>query len=73
MKIHTKDFRVAEGGEVDLGKWPTKVDAVYKSNERYKKLLEQHEMVLVLVLVPPPLTRYPIKPTDRRERSSKKN
>ena len=42
LKIHTKDFRVAEGDEVDLGKWPTKVDAVYKSKEQYKKLLEDH-------------------------------
>jgi hypothetical protein len=25
MKIHTKDFRVGEGDEVDLGNWPTKV------------------------------------------------
>jgi len=42
MKIHTKDFRVAEGGEVDLGKWPTKIDPVYKSKDQYKKLLEDH-------------------------------
>jgi hypothetical protein len=25
MKIHAKDFRVGEGDEVGLGKWPTKV------------------------------------------------
>ena len=42
MKIHTKDFRVAEGNEVDLKRWPTKVDAVYKSKHQYKKLLEGH-------------------------------
>ena len=42
MKIHTKDFRVDEGDEVDLKKWPTKVDAVYKSKSQYKKLLEEH-------------------------------
>ena len=42
MKIHTKDFRVIEGDEVDLDKWPTKVDPVYKSKEQYKKLLDQH-------------------------------
>jgi len=39
MKIHTKDFRVAEGDEVDLVKWPTEVDAVYKSKAKYKKHL----------------------------------
>jgi PPK2 family polyphosphate:nucleotide phosphotransferase len=42
MKIHTKRFRVAEGDAVDLDKWPTKVDPVYKSKEQYKKLLEAH-------------------------------
>ena len=42
MKIHTKDFRVTEGDEVDLDKWPTKVDPVYKSKHQYKKILEEH-------------------------------
>ena len=42
MKIVTKDFRVNEGDEVDLEKWPTKVDPVYKSKKQYKKLLEDH-------------------------------
>ena len=42
MKIHPKDFRVAEGDEVDLQKWPTRVDPVYTSKARYEKLLEAH-------------------------------
>jgi PPK2 family polyphosphate:nucleotide phosphotransferase len=42
MKIHTKDFRVCEGDEVDLKKWPTKVDPVYKSKEQYQELLDDH-------------------------------
>ena len=42
MKIHTKDYRVAEGSEVDLEKWPTKIEPVYKSKAHYKKLLEEH-------------------------------
>jgi PPK2 family polyphosphate:nucleotide phosphotransferase len=42
MKIHTKDFRVREGDEVDLEKWPTKVDPVCKSKEQYQELLEEH-------------------------------
>ena len=42
MKIDSKDFRVREGYEVDLQKWPTKVDPVYKSKKHYKKLLEEH-------------------------------
>ena len=42
MKIHSKDFRVVEGSEVNLKKWPTKVDPVYKSKDQYKELLEDH-------------------------------
>ena len=42
MKFSSKDFRVKEGDEVDLGKWPTKVEPVYKSKEHYQKLLEEH-------------------------------
>jgi polyphosphate kinase 2 (PPK2 family) len=42
MKIETKDFRVAEGDKVDLKKWPTNVEPVYKSKHQYKKMLEQH-------------------------------
>ena len=42
MKINSKDFRVREGDEVDLKKWPTKVDPVYKSEEQYQKVLEEH-------------------------------
>ena len=39
MKIETKDFRVGEGTKVDLDKWPTNVNPVYKSKKEYKKLL----------------------------------
>jgi PPK2 family polyphosphate:nucleotide phosphotransferase len=42
MKIHSKDFRVREGNKVDLQKWPTKVDPVYKSKKQYHKLLDEH-------------------------------
>jgi hypothetical protein len=35
MKIDSKDFRVPEGSEIDLKKWPTKVGPVYKSKEDY--------------------------------------
>ena len=42
MKIHSKEFRVGERDEVDLRKWPTKVDPVYKSKKQYKELLEEH-------------------------------
>ena len=42
MKIHARDFRVREGDEVDLKKWPTKVKPVYGSDKDYEKLLEEH-------------------------------
>jgi PPK2 family polyphosphate:nucleotide phosphotransferase len=41
MKIDSKEFRVREGEAVDLKKWPTKIDPVYKSKEHYKSLLEE--------------------------------
>src|ERR1700686_3958043 len=44
MRMHIKsdDFRVREGDEVDLKKWPTLVAPVYKSNEQYQDLLGKH-------------------------------
>ena len=42
MKINSKDFRVREGAGVDLKKWPTKVDPVYKSKEEYQEFLRGH-------------------------------
>ena len=46
MKIHSKDFRVADSDKVNLKKWPTRVDPVYKSKEQYQKLLEEHVATL---------------------------
>jgi PPK2 family polyphosphate:nucleotide phosphotransferase len=42
MKINSKDFRVREGDQVKLHKWPTKVAPVYKSEQHYQKLLGEH-------------------------------
>jgi PPK2 family polyphosphate:nucleotide phosphotransferase len=42
MKISSKDFRVREGDEVNLEKWPTIIDPVYKSKKHYQELLEEH-------------------------------
>jgi len=36
MKISSKDFRVKEGDEVDLGKWPTTVEPVYSRRTTIK-------------------------------------
>src|ERR1700678_2008480 len=42
MKINSKNFRVRQGDKVNLKKWPTIVDPVYKSKGQYQKLLEEH-------------------------------
>ena len=42
MKINSKDFRVREGDDVNLKKWPTLVEPVYKSKEQYQELLKEH-------------------------------
>ena len=42
MKIRSEQFRVRGGAEVDLGKWPTRIDPVYKSKEQYHELLGEH-------------------------------
>jgi PPK2 family polyphosphate:nucleotide phosphotransferase len=42
MKINSKDFRVPEGEKVNLKKWPTIIDPVYKSKKQYEKLLKDH-------------------------------
>ena len=42
LKIKSKNFRVEEGSDVDLNKWPTKVDPVYGSKKKYEDLLSDH-------------------------------
>lgn len=42
MKISTEEYRVPEGDEVTLKKWPTAVDPVYKSKEQYQEILSGH-------------------------------
>ena len=46
MKIRLKDFRVREGDDVDLKKWPTVVDPIYKSKEQYQEILTEHVRLL---------------------------
>ena len=50
MKIKSKDFRVKEGDEVNLKKWPTIVKPLYKSKEQYEELLKEHVAQLSLTL-----------------------
>ena len=42
MKIDPKDYRVKEGKEVDLKKWPTRMKSLYGSKEEYQKVLAEH-------------------------------
>jgi len=42
MKIDTEDYRVREGDDVDLDKWPTQGKPVCKSKDDYKALLKKH-------------------------------
>jgi PPK2 family polyphosphate:nucleotide phosphotransferase len=42
MKINAKDFRVRQGDQVKLRKWPTSVAPVYKSEQHYQILLGEH-------------------------------
>jgi PPK2 family polyphosphate:nucleotide phosphotransferase len=40
MNIHPKDYRVREGGEVNLDKWPTRTARVYADDDDYQSMLE---------------------------------
>jgi PPK2 family polyphosphate:nucleotide phosphotransferase len=42
MKFDPKAFRVREGVEVDLDKWPTNVPNIYKSKQQYHAMLDDH-------------------------------
>src|SRR5258705_6406605 len=42
MKIDPKDYRVGEGTEVNLRKWPTKGEPLYKSTEDYQERLDEY-------------------------------
>jgi len=42
MKINSKDFLVRDGEKVNLAKWPTIVNPVYKSKEQYGNMLREH-------------------------------
>ena len=42
VKISPKEFRVREGDQVRLDKWPTSLKPYYQSDEHYKELLADH-------------------------------
>ncbi|MGH8144614.1 MAG: ADP-polyphosphate phosphotransferase [Steroidobacteraceae bacterium] len=41
-KVHGEAYRVKPGARLDLQKWPTRVDPVYRSKQHYQSLLQQH-------------------------------
>jgi hypothetical protein len=48
MTINSRAFRVREGENVNLKKWPTLIDPVCQSTEQYSELLEEHVVQRVL-------------------------
>ena len=42
MDVRSTDFRVPEGDQVKLDKWPTAVEPIYESKKQYQKLLKKH-------------------------------
>jgi PPK2 family polyphosphate:nucleotide phosphotransferase len=46
MRIKSDDFRVPAEERINLRKWPTLVDPVYKTNEQYQEILGKHVKAL---------------------------
>jgi PPK2 family polyphosphate:nucleotide phosphotransferase len=42
MTIKIDDFRVREGSAVDLKKWPTRTQRVYRDDDDYQSILKEH-------------------------------
>ncbi len=42
MKVDSKALRVREGHEVDLRRWPTQIEPVYRSRQQYRNMLAAH-------------------------------
>ena len=42
MNVRSTDFRLEEGDQVKLDKWPTAVEPIYESKKQYQKLLKKH-------------------------------
>jgi PPK2 family polyphosphate:nucleotide phosphotransferase len=46
MKLDLKSFRVREGQQVDLKRWPTAVKPLYGTRRGYEELLDSHQELL---------------------------
>jgi PPK2 family polyphosphate:nucleotide phosphotransferase len=42
MTIHIADFRVREGARINLKKWPTRIQCVYRNEDDYQSILKVH-------------------------------
>lgn len=42
MRINSDEFRVRQGDDVNLKRWPTNAEPIYKSKEQYQTLLQEH-------------------------------
>jgi PPK2 family polyphosphate:nucleotide phosphotransferase len=42
MTINIDDFRVREGSDVDLKKWPTRIARIYRDEDDYQAILKSH-------------------------------
>ena len=42
MRLKSEHFRVQPGDEVNLRKWPTQAEPVYRSKQQYQELLAEH-------------------------------
>jgi PPK2 family polyphosphate:nucleotide phosphotransferase len=42
MNVRSTDFRVKEGDQVKLDKWPTAIEPIYESKKQYQKILANH-------------------------------
>ncbi|HMK84426.1 MAG TPA: ADP-polyphosphate phosphotransferase [Steroidobacteraceae bacterium] len=42
MSIDSDDFRVREGSRVDLRKWPTRIERIYRDDDDYQSMLKDH-------------------------------
>ena len=58
MNVRSTDFRVEEGDQVKLDKWPTAVESIYESKKHYQKVLGHHiELAVVGLWIDAPEAR----------------
>jgi PPK2 family polyphosphate:nucleotide phosphotransferase len=46
VEINSNEYRVREGRQIELKKWPTRVDPVYRNTREYREILGEHSKAL---------------------------